>query len=322
MTARADLRAPVHETDGGAAPTGGATPFLEPLVAEDEGSASALEMLRVALDSLIANKTRALLTALGVIIGVLAVVTLLSLGEGVTASVTGQLQSMGTNTLFVQPGFSNRDNPMVDTGARPVLTMDDAEALAALSLPMTGLAPQSSTSGRIVAPAANTDATIIGTTPDYLTVSNLKMAAGVFFSEEQSRSASPVIVLGADLKETLFGTGEAVGQMVRVKDQPLRVVGVLEAQGGFSSSDGSGIVPITLLQQRLGGSRSPDGNSYVVSTITLSARRPVRHPGDRGAHQRRCYASAIISTWTAAKTTSSSTTWRPSSSRRRASSAP
>ncbi|MHB0875034.1 MAG: ABC transporter permease [Anaerolineae bacterium] len=245
---------------------------LEPLRLEDEGSASLLEVVRLAFGSIASNKTRSLLTTLGVIIGVLAVVTLLSLGAGVTSEVTNQLASMGTNTLFVSASFPTDASTFSATRAQPLLTMDDAEALAAANLPVVALAPQSGTSGHIVAPAASTDASIVGTTPAYATVSSLELAEGSFFSDDNVRSGSPVIVLGASLKTTLFGTGEAVGQTVRVNDQSLDVIGVLTAQGGLNSADDNGIVPITLLQQRLGGNRTPDGNSYVVSMVLMEAR--------------------------------------------------
>jgi putative ABC transport system permease protein len=245
---------------------------LEPLRPEDEGSASLTEVVRLAFGSIASNKTRALLTTLGVIIGVLAVVTLISLGAGVTNEVTGQLASMGTNTLFVSASYSNEGSSFSANRRQPMLTMADYEALAAAGLPVTALAPQSGVGGSIVAPAASTSASVVGTTPAYASISSLTLAEGAFFSEDQVRSASPVIVLGDGLKTTLFGSGEAIGQTVRVNGQSLEVIGVLTAQGGLNSADGNGLVPITLLQQRLGGDRTPDGNSYVISAIMMTAR--------------------------------------------------
>ena len=248
------------------------TAGLEPLRPEDEGAASLVEVVRLAFGSIASNKSRALLTTLGVIIGVLAVVTLISLGAGVTNEVTSQLASMGTNTLFVTASYASNDSMMSATRAQPLLTMADADALAVAGLAVTALAPQSSANAHVVAPAASTDASIVGTTPPYVTVSSLDLAEGSFFSDDHVRSGSPVIVLGANLKTTLFGSGEAIGQSVRANDQSLDVIGVLAEQGGMNSADDNGIVPITLLQQRLGGSRTPDGNSYVVSMVMMSAR--------------------------------------------------
>jgi len=250
---------------------------LPPINIEDEGNASLLEVVRLAFGSLTTNKMRSLLTMLGVIIGVMAVTALLSLGAGVNSMVTNEFKAMGTNTVYVQPNFGRRAAQLAE-GVVPVLTMADAEAIAALNLPVTALAPMSNVSAKVVAPAASSDATLTGTTPDYQIVSNLKLASGSFISLDQVRSAAPVIVLGANLKTTLFGSGEAVGQTVRAKDTSLRVIGVLAVQGGLGSVDDAGIVPITLLQQRLGGTRSPDGNSYTVGAVMMTARSPADFP--------------------------------------------
>ena len=245
---------------------------LEPLETTGAGSVGLWEVVRVSIDSLTANKTRSLLTMLGVIIGVASVVALLALGGGASNAITDQIRAIGTNVLTVIPGAPDNQGPGA-AGAAQTLTIDDANAIAALNLPVIGVAPVFNGSAQLVAPAADTNGSVAGVTPDYQVVNDLKLAAGSFLNDGHVSSAAPMIVLGATLAETLFGSGQAVGETVRVKGQPLRVIGVLAAKGGagFGSFDDQALVPITTAQQRLFGGRTPDGNSYRVSSITLSA---------------------------------------------------
>ena len=152
--------------------------------------------------------------------------------------------------------------------------MEDVQAISSLGLPLNGIAPQFSGSADIVAPAADKNATIVGTTPAYFALQDLRTTSGSLFDEGQSRAGAPVVVLGATLAKDLFGNGTAVGQTVRVKDQTLRVIGVLAAKGGggLGSADDQLFAPINFVQQRLFGARTPDGNSYRVANILLSAR--------------------------------------------------
>jgi putative ABC transport system permease protein len=244
---------------------------LEPL-GDRAAGVSLLEITWLALDSLRANKVRALLTMLGVIIGVASVVALLSLGNGASAAITGQIESIGTNVLSIVPGSPNNQGPGGGGGSAQTLTLADSEAIAALNLPITGPAPQFSGSGQLIAPAADTSAQVVGITPEYQAINSLTMASGSFVGQDDVASAAQVIVLGASVAEELFGSGQALGQVVRVEGQPLRVVGVLTAEGGggFGSVDDQAFVPITLAQQRLFGGRTPDGNQWRVTSIALS----------------------------------------------------
>ena len=244
--------------------------LLEPLEEHNSG-VSLLEVVRISLDSLMANKMRSLLTMLGVIIGVGSVVALLALGGGASASITGQVESLGTNLLTIIPGSPNSRGPGRSSTAQ-TLSIDDAEAIEALNLPILGMAPQFSSNAQLVALAADTSGSIVGTTPDYQALNNLTLGSGVFFDEGQVRSASPVVVLGSNVALELFGSGQAVGQNVKIKGQNLRVIGVLAEKGGggFGSVDEQSFIPISTAQKRLFGGRTPDGNSYRVSNIVLS----------------------------------------------------
>jgi len=244
---------------------------LEPLDETTHRSVSLIEVGRLAFESLFANKVRALLTMLGVIIGVASVVALLAIGNGATASITSQIQSIGTNLLTIMPGSPDRRGPGEQNQAQN-LTMADVAAIAALKLPITGPAPQFGGSAQIIAPAADTNATVTGVTAAYATISSLKLSSGAFLTDDQVDGAEGVVVLGNTLAKTLFGNGTAVGQTVRVAGHTLRVIGVLEAKGsgGFGSVDDQALIPITVAQQELFGARTPDGNGWKVSQIQIS----------------------------------------------------
>jgi putative ABC transport system permease protein len=259
----------IYDTPAAVAP--GAM-VLEPLETEGTGSVALLEVTRIAFVSLLSNKVRSILTMLGVIIGVGSVVALLAIGSGASTAITSQIQSNGTNLLTIMPGAPSNRGPG-NEGSAQTLTMADADAIVALKLPVNGVAPQFGSAAQIVAPAADTNATVTGVTADYRVVNNLTLTIGAFVDDGQVRASSPVVVLGANLAKDLFGSGQAVGQTVRVKGQALLVIGVLASKGGggFGSVDDRAFVPISLAQQRLFGGRTPDGNSYRVSNIALSA---------------------------------------------------
>jgi putative ABC transport system permease protein len=244
---------------------------LEPLDENKQGSVSLLEVVRMAFGSLVSNKVRSLLTMLGVIIGVASVVALLAIGNGASAAITGQIQSIGTNVLTLRPGSPNDRGPG-NSGSAQNLTLADSDAIAALKLPITGPSPQFGGNAQIVAPAADKNATITGVTATYQPINNVTLASGSFISEDQVRGASTVVVLGNTLATELFGSGQAIGQNVRIKDQVFTVIGVLNLKGssGFGSVDEQALIPITVAQQRLFGARTPDGNGWQVSSISIS----------------------------------------------------
>src|SRR5438034_8089112 len=160
------------------APSGGHT-VLQPL--SYEGAVDLLEITRMAFDSLFANKVRSLLTMLGVIIGVASVIALLALGNGASAAITGQVQSIGTNLLSIIPGRLSNQGPGTAASAAS-LTNEDVSAIVGLNLPLNGIAPQFNASGQLVAAAADKNASLIGTNGVYLSLNNLSMKDGRFIS--------------------------------------------------------------------------------------------------------------------------------------------
>jgi len=226
--------------------------------------------LKEALESLNANKMRSLLTILGIVIGVASVIALLSIGEGAGNSITGQIESIGTNVLYILRGNDNENvtNPNV-------LTIRDVEALE--NYPQTSeiayVAPIISNMNEISFSDESREANISGVTPDYQYVQNLTMAEGDFITEGQVEGRSAVVVLGPEIAQNLFGRSSgAAGKTVRIAGYPYRVIGVTEAKGGsaFNNPDTNIYVPISTAQTRLVRSNTPNQVQYILVSMENS----------------------------------------------------
>ncbi len=232
--------------------------------------ATLAESAQVALRSLGANKTRSVLTMLGIVIGVAAVIAMLSIGRGAQNAITEQIQSIGTNLLFVSPGAIQQSGVRQEAGSAQTLTYEDAEAMTQLPL-VVAVAPEVSTFGQIVYLGQNTRTRIYGVTPDYETVRNISVDDGEFISSAHLTGRSSVAVLGNTTAVDLFGDAySAVGQSIRVSGQPFRVIGVLASKGasGMGSMDDAVFVPLTTAQTRLFATRRM-GTAYSVSSISV-----------------------------------------------------
>lgn len=226
------------------------------------------QSVRIALRSLGANKLRSGLTMLGIIIGVMAVITMLSIGRGMQNTVTEQINSIGTNLLFIRPGNTQQGGVrQAETAA--TLTLDDAEAIATLPN-IVAVAPTIEGMGQFAYLGNNTVGRLIGVTPEYLDAMNITLAGGEFIGPSHVTARSAVVVIGAGIATTLFDTADPVGQTIRINGQNFRVIGVLEPKGGNSylNQDNQAFVPITTAGTRLiGGQRFRGGN--VVSNINV-----------------------------------------------------
>jgi putative ABC transport system permease protein len=203
-----------------------------------------------ALESLTANKLRSGLTVLGIVIGVGAVIAMLGIGRGAQNSITGSIQGIGTNLLFVFSGGSE------DIRNPKPLTLGDAEALSdPFSAPsIAGVAPVLTGNGELSLGGESTVTQINGVTPEYAPVRNYQLGEGEFINEAHMLGRASVAVIGVEVAETLFGRSEGlVGETVRIEGQPFRVIGVLEERGGssFGSEDDIALVPLTTAQARL-----------------------------------------------------------------------
>jgi len=217
-----------------------------------------------ALSSLSANKLRSGLTILGIVIGVAAVIAMLAIGTGAENSITGEIQGIGTNLLFVFSG-GNEDvrNP------KPI-TLSDADAIAdPFQAPsVLGVAPALRGSSEVTHAGESSVPTLLGVTPNFETVRNTTVSEGSFISEGHILGRSAVVLLGTDVAEDLFGRKSGlVGETVRIEGQPFRVIGVLEERGGssFGSEDDQVLVPMTTAQTRL--LRRPTRNQVDVIYI-------------------------------------------------------
>ena len=226
-----------------------------------------LDTARSALTSLWASKLRSSLTVLGIVIGVAAVISLMSIGRGAQASITEMIQSLGTNLLFVQPGASSFGGIFFGQGSASTLTLEDAEAIAdSAAIPsVSAVAPELSTNGQLVYGRENTFTQVLGVTPEYVGVRNLELSTGGFISDGHVVNRSEVIVLGSFVSETLFGLRDPVGQTVKVNGRPFTIIGVLDSMGGgpFGLFDDQVLVPITTAYYRLASERTTQGDVTV-----------------------------------------------------------
>jgi putative ABC transport system permease protein len=231
-----------------------------------------LESARIAVRALTANKLRAALTMLGIIIGVAAVIALVSIGRGAEKAITNQIESVGTNLLYVRPGSTNSGGVQSGEGSAATLTLEDATALQDIS-GIEGVAPEIDSFAQLVAGGINTNARLTGVTPEFTDALNFTVASGDFITQENLTGRSLVVVLGSTIATTLFPDQDPIGQTVRINNVPLKVIGVMAAKGGtgFTSQDNQVFVPITTVQTRLANNgRFRGGNSISVINIKLT----------------------------------------------------
>jgi putative ABC transport system permease protein len=225
--------------------------------------------VRVAIRALNANKTRSSLTMLGVIIGVAAVIALLSIGQGVQKVVTDQIQSAGANLLFILPV---QVSEMGGGGFTGSLTYDDVEAIADVrNVPnVAAVAPMMASSAQVTHRSEEARTTVAGVSPDYGVVRNVEVAYGRYLSSQDMDRRARVAVLGSETAEELFQEGAyPLGETIKINRIPFRVIGVLESKGaGFmGNEDGYIYVPITTAQVRLFPQQRNLAGEFGVSTV-------------------------------------------------------
>jgi putative ABC transport system permease protein len=235
---------------------------------------SLLEAFRIALTSLAANKLRAVLTMLGIIIGVGAVIAMLSLGNAVQSLVTSELEGLGSNLIFL---FAGTSDPEFNRRVPPRLTNEDIEAISdPLNVPAVAeVTPEFSRRALATYRATSYDALVAGVTPNYVQVRNAQVGRGSFFDEQAVQLRSRVAVLGYRVSTTLFpDTPDPVGERIRINDISFRVVGVMTERGGtFSSNEDDQIfIPISTAQARLFATESDTSRNVDVSVVYIQAK--------------------------------------------------
>lgn len=229
-------------------------------------------LIRVALRAIANNKIRTFLSMLGIIIGVMAVIVMMAIGQGSKESIRAELSKMGTNLLTVRPGADMRSRGVrPDPSSMQTLKVEDYESIKENCKLVTYVSPEVTSSGQAIYGSNNTTATIYGESMEYLDIKQWNVEQGDCFNEEDIRKSAKVCVVGRTIVQDLFGDKNAncIGKMIRFKSIPFRIVGVLKAKG-FNSwgmdQDNVIIAPYTTVMKRI--SAQTHLNSIAVSAVT------------------------------------------------------
>lgn len=226
---------------------------------------------KIAIRSLKVNKMRSILTSLGIIIGVSAVIIMLSVGEGAKGKISKDIASMGSNLLMVMSGSSTSGGVRMGSGTRPTLTMKDAEAIAKECPSVLEVAPVVSGAKQLVFSNQNWSTGVYGITPSYMTVNLWEIEEGRGITVEDIKNSTKVVVLGSTVVTNLFGDLDPVGKTIRIAGMPFKVVGILKPKGQSGmgqDKDDTAMIPMTTAQKKLFGTDFPG----VVKFINVQAK--------------------------------------------------
>ena len=231
------------------------------------------QTLRVAMLALLRNPMRSLLTVLGVVIGVGAVIAMVAIGEGAKSKVEQAFASMGANLLVVLPGSTSRGGSMGGFGSAPTLTWEDLKAIRAEATAVRWAAAQLRGTVQLVGEEQNWTTSVIGTSPEFLQARDWPLAAGRGLTDNDVDSGAKVVVLGQTVVDKLFGaSADPLGHSIRIKNHPFEVVGVLARKGQSASGqdyDDTAMVPQTSFQARIqGGTQSILTGSILITALS------------------------------------------------------
>ena len=225
-----------------------------------------LSLLGEALQAMAANRLRTFLTALGIIIGVAAVVLMVSVGEGTQKQVTDSIRSMGSNLLIVRSGSRTQGGVRMGAGGTPTLTEMDAQAIA--QLPGTLMTAPMVTGGvQVIYGPNNWSTSAVGTNANFLRIRNWDLAEGRDFTESEIQGGMRVALIGQDVATQLFGIDDPIGQVIRIKQSPFRVIGLLSVKGQTldgRSQDDTIIVPLRTAQRQLFGTQFQGTVAFIL----------------------------------------------------------
>ena len=212
-------------------------------------------LLKIALRALVNNKLRAFLTMLGIIIGVASVIAMLAIGQGSKKSIQQQISEMGSNMIMIHPGAEMRGGVRQDPSAMQTLKLENYEKLSEECTYLSGISPNVSSSGQLVAGANNYPSSVSGVSMDYLTIRQLTVEQGEMFTENDIRTAAKVCVIGKTIVDNLFSDGsDPIGKVIRCNQIPFRVIGVLKSKGYNSmgmDQDDVVLAPYSTVMKRL-----------------------------------------------------------------------
>ena len=235
-------------------------------------------LFKIALRAIAANKMRSFLTALGIIIGIAAVITMLAIGQGTKQSIKSNISEMGSNMIMISPGADMRGGVRQDASSMETLKQADYESINDECNYISGISPTVNSSGQWIYGSNNTPSSIYGVNRDYLRIRQLSVADGEMFTEADIKSAAKVCVLGQTIVDNLFPDGsDPVGRVVRFNSIPFRVVGVLKKKGYNSmgmDQDDLALAPYTTVMKRILAQTYLQG--IVCSAVTEEASEPAQ----------------------------------------------
>jgi putative ABC transport system permease protein len=235
---------------------------------------SPISTLRIAIIAILRNKTRSFLTALGIIIGVAAVIAMMAIGEGAKKMIEDQFSAMGTNLLIILPGSNSSGGARGGTGSLPSLTWDDLKAIQTQISTVAAAAPTLRSSAMIVTEDQNWTTVVTGTTPEYFIIRNWPVATGVGITASDVDTGTKVAVLGRTVVDKLYGlNADPTGQMIRIKNVPFQIVGVAAPKGQSAQGqdyDDAVFVPVSTFQTKVQGGLQ----AYIAGQIMVAASAP------------------------------------------------
>lgn len=227
-------------------------------------------ILKMATVSLRINKMRSILTSLGIIIGVSAVIIMLAVGSGASIKIAKDMESMGSNLLMIRSASAKSGGVRMGSGTRPTLTMKDAAAIEAKARGVLAIAPYSSEGKQITYGNQNWSTTVGGTTMPYFMIRNYEIESGRGFLPEDNKNSTKVAILGQTVSNELFGDVDPIGKTIRIGNVPFKVIGLLKTKGSSGmgqDQDDLVFIPITTAQRKVFGTDFPG----TVSMITVKA---------------------------------------------------
>ncbi len=219
------------------------------------------------------NKVRSGLTILGIVIGIGSVIGMIAIGQGAQESIQSNIESLGSNLIMIMPGAQRGVGMQVSQGggSSQSLKLADGQAILDEISSVKAIAPEASGRYQITAKGTNTNTSVLGTTPDYLTVRNVKVGEGSFISIQNIKNSDKVVVIGPSVRDDLFGEGATgvIGKTIKIKKVNFKIIGITQAKGGsgFTNQDDMVFVPLSTAQKFLSG-------SDYLSTISAQVDKP------------------------------------------------
>lgn len=225
------------------------------------------KLLKIALSSLFKNRTRSILTMLGIVIGVGAVIVMVAIGEGAQKEIETRINSLGTNLLMIRSASNSAGGVRRGAGSARTLLMSDEQTIREqcnLVMAVSGIV---TVNGQIIGGGTNWSSSVMGVSPDYTVIKSWELEEGSFFTERDMRAKTKFAVVGKSIQDNLFGGGNVIGQSIRIQSVPFKIIGLLEEKGsnGAQDQDDVVLVPLTTAAYRL------RGDSRYVSQIYVSA---------------------------------------------------